>query len=693
LTSKKDKFLESAQKFIMKGQLDRAIKDYEQVVALEPNDIRHRQRLAELLVRANRTIEAIGEYEAIGKYYTDNGFYLKAIAVYKQIQKLDPDNIKTNISLASLNEKQGLTGNALAEYGKVCSYFEKNGKLNDALSILESMITIDPENLATRLKVAETRYSLGQKSEAYADFSQIAILLRRRGDESAFGQMADRVRYLYPGKEDFALELLGAEIESGNAPFAIRHLQELTEKDKDNLRAWNLLLDAYRATAAVAETRDALQKMLSIFADESSVRERLLQCALDSRDLEGGLALLDQFGDFFASRGELHLLERIYKGFLDLAPHDFRLLKGLEKVYEAGGDQAKLNETVALLESLDRSRTRVEGESNEFPSPDAIGEPVVPDEVPDAEAHDEGAIPLNLAEEGEGEPAGSDMDLVLELQTAKAALDSSEIDSSADSGYEHEFNMEVDLELEFSEDDMAGLPPVYGEDTEDADAAPGGDDIPEGSAAFADTSADFSESPAPVEDQGFATEFVEMTVDSLFEQEAAEEEEAVRGTAADTNSPDRLFSGFKKGLDQQLEQGDTETRYNLGFAFMEMGLYDEAITEFEAAASDPQRRIDCLTLQGICCRDKGDFARAEEIFRNGIAQVGLSDEEYLSITYELALLYESAGRTEDALAAYRLIQERQHDFRETKSKIAHLQGGEEPDDLELVELVDHDDLV
>ena len=56
MSSKKEKFLESAQKFIVKGQLDRAIKDYEQIVALDPNDIRHRQRLAELLVRVDRTI-------------------------------------------------------------------------------------------------------------------------------------------------------------------------------------------------------------------------------------------------------------------------------------------------------------------------------------------------------------------------------------------------------------------------------------------------------------------------------------------------------------------------------------------------------------------------------------------------------------------------------------------------------------
>jgi len=94
LSTKKDKFLESAQKFIAKGQLDRAIKEYAQIVALEPGDIRLRQKLAELLVRVNRKEEAIAEYEVIAKHFSRDLFYLKAIAVYKQVQKLDPANIK-----------------------------------------------------------------------------------------------------------------------------------------------------------------------------------------------------------------------------------------------------------------------------------------------------------------------------------------------------------------------------------------------------------------------------------------------------------------------------------------------------------------------------------------------------------------------------------------------------------------------
>ncbi len=81
MASKKDKLLESAQKSIAKGQLDRAIRDYEEIVALDSADIRHRQKLAELLVKVNRKEDAIAEYETISRQYSNNHFYLKAIAV------------------------------------------------------------------------------------------------------------------------------------------------------------------------------------------------------------------------------------------------------------------------------------------------------------------------------------------------------------------------------------------------------------------------------------------------------------------------------------------------------------------------------------------------------------------------------------------------------------------------------------
>ena len=100
--SKKDKLLADAQKLLQKGQAEKAINCYLEALAADPADLRVRQRLAELLAKYRRVDEARKEFETIGKNLTANGFYMKAIAVYKQIEKLFPDDIAIALTLAGL---------------------------------------------------------------------------------------------------------------------------------------------------------------------------------------------------------------------------------------------------------------------------------------------------------------------------------------------------------------------------------------------------------------------------------------------------------------------------------------------------------------------------------------------------------------------------------------------------------------
>ena len=673
MSSKKEKFLESAQKFILKGQLDRAIKDYEQIVALDPNDIRHRQRLAELLVRANRKEEAISEYEAIGKYYADNAFYLKAIAVYKQVQKLDPDNIKISYNLATLNEKQGLTGNALAEYSRVYSYYDKSGKSAEALSILESMMALDPENLNTRLKFAETRCAAGGKDNAYNDFVQIALLLRQRGDDTAFNQVCDRVRYLFPEKTDFALELAIAQLQSGDAAKAVPILREIAKKDQSNLKAWQLLAEALRSTGEMEELKSLLQKIIRLFPAELSPRQGLIECALEDGDPEGVLFFIKLHGQLFLEKGEYKFLEHAYHKMLEQMPEDERLLQGLRQLYGASGEQTKLAEVVAKLCMVKRGEveTKAESEGEEIPVVEEF-----PDSVEEPEAKDPQEV---VTEEAElpSPPAGA---IVPSADVSE--LPGSTMVDGWQSLAEPEESEEIAIELDLGEDELVDLAEFGNQSESEGYAAPG---LSTGSMAASVEESSLFEGGSPLFGADTEDEFVELDAEVFAEIEAEEVESAADN---DKYSLDGLFSAFKKELGEQLDEEDTETHYNLGIAFKEMGLYDDAIAEFQAAAHDPRRKLDCIALQGVCCRDKGDFARAEEILTMGMALDGLAAEQVTPLKYELALLYETTGRYEDALRLFHEIKAVNPDFRDTAEKIAGVNAevGQEYDELDLVEL-------
>jgi tetratricopeptide (TPR) repeat protein len=70
----KDKLVESAQKFLAKGLLSKAIGEYQKLVEAFPRDYRNRQKLAELLTREKRHEEARPHYEAVARNFTETGF-------------------------------------------------------------------------------------------------------------------------------------------------------------------------------------------------------------------------------------------------------------------------------------------------------------------------------------------------------------------------------------------------------------------------------------------------------------------------------------------------------------------------------------------------------------------------------------------------------------------------------------------
>ena len=107
-----------------------------------------------------------------------------------------------------------------------------------------------------------------------------------------------------------------------------------------------------------------------------------------------------------------------------------------------------------------------------------------------------------------------------------------------------------------------------------------------------------------------------------------------------------IFKEFKKGVDKQLGKEDYDTRYNLGIAYKEMGLVDEAIAEFQLAAKDENRLLECSSMLGICFLEKGMPKLAVKWFEKGLTAPGRTDEEYQGLRYDLAMAHEAAGETD-----------------------------------------------
>jgi tetratricopeptide (TPR) repeat protein len=126
---------------------------------------------------------------------------------------------------------------------------------------------------------------------------------------------------------------------------------------------------------------------------------------------------------------------------------------------------------------------------------------------------------------------------------------------------------------------------------------------------------------------------------------------------------------FTQELATELDSEDTESHYNLGIAYKEMGLFDDAIEEFNKASKDPKRQTDCLTLKGQCQAEAGDIESAEETFKSGLSIDALSGEARMTLHYELGMIYETSGRSLEALESYQVVADKDAFFRDVGEKV------------------------
>ena len=143
-----------------------------------------------------------------------------------------------------------------------------------------------------------------------------------------------------------------------------------------------------------------------------------------------------------------------------------------------------------------------------------------------------------------------------------------------------------------------------------------------------------------------AAELRAHAVDSTPE----EPREAQAGlTTREEESIDEIFKAFRKKVDQQVEEEDYETRYNLGIAYKEMGLLDEAIGEFQYASRDPKLFMECCSILGICFRKKGMSELAVKWYRKALESTGHPEEKTLGLRYDLGEIHLERGEHSQAL--------------------------------------------
>jgi tetratricopeptide (TPR) repeat protein len=749
----KAKVLKSAEKFLSQGKINAAIKEYRQIVDNDADDLTTLNMLGDLYVRSGKKEEAVSCFERIAEHYSAQEFNLKAIAMYKKIERLRTGDPIIALKLAELYAAQALVHDARAQYLVVVDAYTRAGDNRKALDILHKIADLDPNNTEIRLKLADGYLKENMRRESAAAFVQAANRLQQTAAHDKALDAYSKALQLVRDDRDALRGMLETHIARGTADEAAEVLERVVEGREDDNELVSMLARAYleaedakgaeRATSMLM-TQDSANytQFLPVTrlyltqgeTDEtirilSTIIERMLAGREERELLELVNQVLERNPDHVAA---LRMLVRIHWWQRDMDA----LRSSLERLAESAEASELVDEERYALTQLVRlapdeqrylDRLNLLGGLQEETAEDFSAPVEAENEVPQFET-------FAMVEEEFGQPAP----VVAEEFETNAAPDSTFSDPTASFA-----DLNSDPTASFA--DLNDDEPAVSTDFQEVDfsiVAPA--EVPAGTGpadegrletmmrqelesvdfyiaqGYADIAVDTLEmlerqfGPHPdiqsrreklaerdtqpaVAEASASFEFggaEELAATPVHETIAFDADSAYASLAGDGGNNVGTTTGIDSGLAELFEEfrvaeegddvkEDFETHYNMGTAYKEMDLMDEAIQEFQTSATlvragdGTSRFLQCCNMLGHCFIQKGMPEAAVLWFKKGLSSPGHSEDEYQALRYELASAYEQLGDLKHAREFYTEVYGVDVSYREVAEKLSQLRQKQE----------------
>jgi len=281
----KNKIIEGAAKLVAKGAFDKAIREYQKVLDLDPRDMRVLQKMGELYQKKGDNAQAASFFTRVAEIYAQDGFFLKAVALYKQVLKLNPDLVEVNVKLAELHQHLGLMTEAMAFFQVVVVHHERKGDTKSTFATLKKMVDLDPENVSSRLKLAELYAREQMGGEALGEFKRAAEWLERNNRPDERLRVLERIAALEPDNVQLARSLAHDYLARGDHKRALAKLQLCFKADPRDIPTLNLLAQAFTALNHTSKTLSVYKELAKLYAERNQHAE--------SRDAWGRIERID----------------------------------------------------------------------------------------------------------------------------------------------------------------------------------------------------------------------------------------------------------------------------------------------------------------------------------------------------------------------------------------------------------------
>jgi len=344
----KTKHLNAAQKYLQQGKMPQAIAEYQQILKNEPKDQVTLMTLGDLFVRQGETFQALEYFERLAKIFLNDGFTTKAIAIYKKVAKLAPEESRPLERLAELYVQQGVLSEARPLYLQLAEMQMKAGHQPQASQLLHKLLEAEPDNLRIQIRLAELHLSMGQQKEAIELFYGGMQRTVDQGDHAEAVRLADRILKLDPSHQPTFLLKVQTLTASGKGAEAGKLLDTLPDRENGG-ETTSMLLGLYLDSGQAVKAAALAEKVFERDPKQHAVVHRVAGALVEAGELDRAQAMLSLIRSTMIESGEHEALAQTLSNLAERMPGQLEPLEWLVDLYGRANDSFRLPDALGQL--------------------------------------------------------------------------------------------------------------------------------------------------------------------------------------------------------------------------------------------------------------------------------------------------------------------------------------------------------